>query len=94
MNRILNNWSVCVLDFQPYQPPECQKQGLHGNVSNHPGFDEDAEITTTSIKGQRGGLVVTNSGGLYELGTIDPQYEATFPDARSRLFSTLPEVAA
>lgn len=83
----LENWSVVVLDFSPYTAPEALPKGLHGFVYGNPKFADGDEVTTTAIVGTREGRVLTRSGSEYELGEVDPDYEAQFPNARSRVFA-------
>ena len=47
-------------------------------------------ICTSPIKAKVGDLVITRSGSAYALGKINPEYETLYPNARERLFSTLP----
>ena len=42
-------------------------------------------VTTSPITAVEGGIATTLSGSQYELGEVDPQYEAAFPNARERL---------
>lgn len=82
----LDNWSV-VGTFDPYQAPEQQVKKLHGQVSDHPMFPDGVMITTSAIAAIEADTVVTHSGSRYELGIVDPGYEAAYPNARERLFS-------
>lgn len=85
----LENWSVVYGDINPYQPPELQKQYLHGTIFNHPKFtDGVGNITTSHIVGIEGDKVRTKSGTLYELGEVDPEYEKIFPNARQRFLTS------
>lgn len=88
----LENWAV-IVQGDPYQAPELQKQRLAGKGhGEHPrlGKIEGEDMMTSSIVGQRAGCVVTSSGGVYSLGTVDPEYEKLYPNAKERLFATLP----
>lgn len=88
----LKNWAVASKGKDQYTPPELWVPVLVGNTYGHPKFPEGHEITTSHIKGKRDGCVVTHSGSEYELLDIDPNYEKLYPDAREKLFSTLPDV--
>ena len=85
----LENWSVVFSDNDPYLHPELQTLSLCGNVFNHPRFKDGKRVTTSSIKGFDGELIMTSSGSKYELGEIDPEYEKLYPDAKNRLLNSL-----
>jgi hypothetical protein len=89
----LENWYVgpCIAD--PYKAPEQLEFRLHGNVYDDYRFFPGELIHTSAVKGKQGNLVVTNSGTRYELGVVDPNYEKAYPQARERVFATLPEIA-
>lgn len=92
----LNNWSICAAGLNPYQAPETIEQCLQGNVFGNPRFNAGDHITTTGIVSvdPEKDLVITRSGSVYKLGTIDPAYEDQFPDAKARLFASWPNVPA
>jgi hypothetical protein len=69
----LNNWSV-VGDNDPYRAPELRCARLHGIVDDHPRLGKNTEISTSSIMTAEGLIVITKSGSVYELGTVDPKY--------------------
>ena len=84
----LENWSLVCANPDPYQPPEAQVQSMHGNVYGHARFQDGDEITTTPIKRINvvdASLLVHTRNSVYELGSVDPQYEAAYPNARARL---------
>ena len=85
---ILENWSLR-FSFDPYLAPELQVPRLHGQVHGHNVFPDGAHVTTNHLAGVFGESVVTRSGTVYELGQVDPAYEAAFPNARQRLFDSL-----
>jgi hypothetical protein len=85
----IENWAV-VTSGDPYTPPECRVQCLSSTAVNHPRLGGQ-HVTTSKLVGQRNGLVLTYSGSLYQLGVVNPEYEAAYPDARKRLMTTLPE---
>jgi len=65
-------------------------QCLSGRVTGHPHLPDGKDISTSPIVGKVGELVQTKSGNRYELGEIDPVYEAKYPNAKARFFATLP----
>lgn len=87
---ILENWGVVA--FDPYQAPEIQQQSLQGNVYHSSKFPDGHSIVTSPIIGKRNDTVITLSGSEYHLGKVSDEYEKLYPDARTRLFDSLPEV--
>lgn len=88
----IEEWDVVTVQDSPYRAPEESAQFLAGKIFDDERFEDGDPIVTTSIQGQRDGKVVTKSGSLYELGTPNPLYEKLYPNARERLFATLPQV--
>jgi hypothetical protein len=90
----LENWSFTVRGCDPYTPPEAGEPVLQGNVYGHsnPKHHDGKFIVTSRLKGKRNGLVVTQSGSEYELGTVDPNYEKAFPNAKERLLTQLKDI--
>lgn len=84
----LENWSIVSVNFSPYTPPELLPKALHGLVYGNPKFADGEEVTTTPIAGVRDGKAVTRSGSVYELGTVNPNYEAQYPGARERFLGS------
>ena len=84
----LNNWSVAK-EQDLYLAPECRRSILQGWVTDHPNFDDGSLIWILPIIKLHGEQILTASGSLYTLGTIDPAYEEAFPGARERLFASL-----
>lgn len=86
----LDNWALVSIP-DPYKPPETMKQYLHGEVSGNPKFVNGSSITTSRFVGitRKDGKYYgrTNSGSLYELGHVNPEYEKTYPDALNRLIN-------
>jgi hypothetical protein len=89
----LENWSV-VYDnnVDPYTAPELIRSVLQGNVYGNPKFDDGTFICTSSIVGKNNGDIITKSGSRYELGNVDPAYEALYPNAKRRFFKSLCKV--
>ena len=76
----MENWCF-VGPKSPYIPPETY-QCLHGNVYNHADFPDGEEVTTSAIIDKRPGVVMTESGTYYELGTANPDYVEKYPQAK------------
>lgn len=85
----LNRWAVVDRSNDPYLAPELRRLSLCGEAENHP-VHGTSEITTSYIVGREGAAVLTKSGSAYELGEPHPDYEAAFPNAKERLFKTIP----
>jgi hypothetical protein len=84
----LENWSL-ILIGNSSSPPECQSKHLVGNVYGHPKarHKDGKEIRTSAIIGIKDGKVLVASGMEYELGKVNPEYEAEFPGARARILA-------
>lgn len=81
----LENWSVCVRE-DPYCPPELLTQHLQGEAYGHPRFPDGERVTTTPIvRVSPEGIVATASGSRYQLGAVNPDYEAQYPNALNRV---------
>ena len=89
--KTLQDWAI-VSNATPYTAPECITQSLHGRVYGHAKFADGETVRTSYIVGKRGHLVVTKSGSLYKLGRVSKKYAKLYPNARKRLFNSLPEV--
>jgi hypothetical protein len=85
----IENWSIVEKADNPYQAPELRKQYLRGTVYNHPIKGDGKLVITSSIIKEEDGYIITNSGSIYELGTVDEEYEKLFPDAKNRLIESL-----
>ena len=85
----INNWSVCHHPRDAMLPPEARNQVLHGDVLED---GKAKKVLTSYIKAKRGECIVTSSGSHYKLGTIDPEYEKAYPNAKNRLWNTLPDL--
>ena len=88
----IENWAVIFPpSISPYTPPELLKQSLQGKVFGNPRFNDGKFVTTSSITGKNSrNEILTHSGSAYELGEIDPTYEAQFPNAKNILLRSLP----
>ncbi len=62
----LENW--CTRVSNPYQAPELQSLCLHGEVYNHPSYNEGEPIGTSNIVKVDGNRITTKSGSVYVLG--------------------------
>ena len=85
----IKNWSVIIKTTNPYQTPELGIQCLMGQVYGHPRFEDGTEVTTSSIAGVEGDLIVTKSGMKYKLDMVNPEYERLYPNAKDRLLQSL-----
>lgn len=85
----LENWSVTRTVLNPYQAPETGTPALAGRVYGHEAIEDGSFIITTRPVTVSDGKVRTASGSLYELGEVDPGYEAAYPNAKERLFASL-----
>jgi len=89
----LENWSVVTNNSDPYTPPECRTQHLHGLVFGHPRFKDGLDVTTSEIINIEDGAIRTRSGSLYHLGRVEPAYEKAYPNARKRLIWSLEKLS-
>lgn len=84
----LQNWSVIHSPSDSYKPPETLQHFLCGDVTNHPEIKDNSNITTSAIMRiyeEDGNLCCQTSHRVYQLGVIDPEYEAQNPNAIKRL---------
>lgn len=88
----MENWAV-VRDYDPYMAPELCKTRLQGTVYGHPKHDDGKVLVTSSIQkiDPVGRTVTTRSGSVYELGSVNPEWEAQFPDAENRFWNNNPQ---
>ena len=84
----LENWSVTYRG-DLYTPPELQVPILQGFVTGHPLHDDGKFITTSSIKGLTEDGKVQTRNSVYELGTVDPKWDALYPNAKQRFLDSL-----
>jgi hypothetical protein len=74
MNYIrIAKWSITTHP-EPYDPPECMRQFIQGDVYDHPRFPDGTRVTTSAIERVEGPYVITESGSAYIVGTPDPDY--------------------
>ncbi len=64
---------------------------LAGKVMGHSRISHGEDVVTSTPMGKRGELVVTRNT-LYTLGTVDPEYEKAYPNAKERLLAALQEI--
>lgn len=60
--------------MDPYRPPETAGIRLEGIVTGHPRHTDGKRVVTSYVVSASGKLVRTNSGSVYELGTVSPDY--------------------
>jgi len=88
----IEGWRVISRETGCDVPPEKSKGArICGNFFGHPQISPGGPATTSCIvsAGQEEGVIVCESRP-YQLGKVDPQYEAKFPRARERLLRSLP----
>jgi hypothetical protein len=74
MNRIkIENWST-TSNGDPFTPPEYNRTFLQGEVYGHPDFTAGSCIVTSAIIGVKGREITTESGRVYILGQIHPDF--------------------
>lgn len=88
---ILENWSITIQP-NPYMAPEQCAKLMQGKVyGRSPEFEDGTFITTTriiTVFEDNGACVLTSSGSVYKLGSVDVEYEKAFPDALNRLITS------
>ena len=76
---------------RPIEAMYCAPEQIHfiltGDVYDHPKFEDGRYIETSTVVEIRTGTITTESGSVYTLGDVDPDYEARYPNARARLFA-------
>ena len=77
----LENWAIVTSNPNPYQPPECQKKQLHGEVYGSDRFGDGEKVTTSDVEDIKNGIAKTANAD-YELGQIDKKYLAAYPSAK------------
>jgi hypothetical protein len=86
---VINNWAVVTTRSaaQTASPPI----HLRGIVTGHPTYADGTEITTSHITHRKGYHLVTCNGTHYQLGTVNPAYQAQYPQALQGLLRRIPE---
>lgn len=85
----IEDWGM-VVHGDEYTPPERIVYCLTGKVYGHPSRPDGSGITSAAITGAiEPDIIVTASGTRYKLGNAHPDYEASFPNAKQRLVSTI-----
>lgn len=89
---LLEHWSL-VRD--PKTPPGEDPRTVHlrARIFHAPNIPDGTRIITHAVVARKGDLVITfdklaKRTGVYELGNIDPEYAAKFPDAERRARET------
>lgn len=88
MQTKIDKWAV-VTHWDLYMAPELCQRCLTGIVTGHRKFNDGETVTTSAISHREGDIIVTASGSRYELGDVAMEYEARFPDAKTRLLGSL-----
>lgn len=85
----IENWSM-ISSVDLYMAPELRQFALSGEVYDHPQHENGKSVTTSPlVKLVDTDKIQTFSGSIYELGTVDPEYEKMYPNARQRLLDHL-----
>ena len=69
--NVIHGWSV--EPGSPFQAPECGTVHLVGVLDSHKGTP-NKKVKTSAIVGINGRVVTTQSGSVYKLGAIEPDY--------------------
>lgn len=89
--KTLRKWAVVACPANPYTAPEQIVSLFHGDS-----FDGDrhrSNVTTSPIVGVIGKVhALTESGSIYELMDVDPEWEKLYPDSAERFFSNAPNL--
>ena len=85
----IHNWAVVAKRDARNQ---LAKPDIHlkGMVAGHPSWPDGTEITTSPITHRKGEHLISGNGTRYELGQVDPEYSAHYPNAKASLLSRLP----
>lgn len=86
----IENWAIVGSPFGPFKPYSSEYEiSISGTVYGNPKFEDGKWITTSKIVGYDfdANCVITKSNSLYELGTVNPDYEKEYPDAYNRLLN-------
>lgn len=86
----LNNWAL-VGRRNIVNSVESMAIHIRGIVSDHPQHVDGTEITTSRIILRKGEVLITVNGTHYVLGSISPEYKKFSPNAKTELFSRIPE---
>ena len=84
----LEQWAL-TCDNDPYKAPEAQRTLITGRVYGHPRFVDGSMVSTSPPVSLEGEILITKSGSKYKLGDMNAEYEAQYPNARERFFTTL-----
>jgi len=96
----IENWSLILVNYDPYKAPELQRQNLRGQVYDHPRFKDGTEIVSSYITEMdlKKGIIATHSGTEYSLGRpashwmrwLEEQEYIEYLDDLKNLFSHFP----
>ena len=88
----IENWGIICTNHDQYLAPELHRYSLVGEVYGHSKHEDGEKIQTSTIRGKRKGLVITESDSEYELGEPNDSYEEKYPNSKNRLIISLQEV--
>lgn len=87
----LENWAPIGLSFALVNPESALR--VRGRVYGRPLYRDGDMIHSSTIAGINSeGHLVTTTGVCYELGELDPDYAASYPNALSRLLKKIPRI--
>ncbi len=87
----LENWSVKTKGNFPFA---VSMPYLNGDVYEDHRFKDGSNISTSTISGKLGDLIVTKSGTVYTLGNPSEFCERNFPNAKEDLLRVLNPVSS
>ena len=87
---LIDSWALVAKRQQAAQNNLAQIH-LRGIVYRHAEYPDGSEITTSRIVHRHGEQLVTENGTHYELGKVNPEYNARFPNAKASLLRCVPE---
>lgn len=88
----IENWGIIEHDPDPYKAPELRTFCLIGERIGTGDPYMRKSIKTSRIIGKFGPLIETRNS-LYELDSVDPEYEKLYPNSKQRLFDSLIETS-
>ena len=71
---VIQNWSTCYRDTDPFRAPELRGLAVQGWTDNDPRKPGKTPIVTSPVVSVDGRTFRTRSGTLYALGRIDPKF--------------------
>jgi hypothetical protein len=88
---LVENWAFVEPLFSPYFAPEQLKPILHGNVFNHPDYQDGHHCVIRShrfVAFDGDCRILSKSGKVYRFGAPHAEYESQYPGSRARLLES------